>query len=70
MRYLTGAYAEAIDELTNLIKVKSDFPDVFYFRGLAYFSLTQFDKAIADYDVAIRIDPDNPFLFYLFHYQL
>ena len=38
-----------------------EFANAYYNRGTAYLSRGEHDKAIADYDEAIRLDPQHPF---------
>ena len=54
-----GAYDEAIDDLTEAIRLTPKDADAFVMRGLAWQNLGDFQKAIADYDRAIRNDPES-----------
>ncbi|MDD5530217.1 MAG: tetratricopeptide repeat protein [bacterium] len=55
--YITGNYGKAIELLTGIIKINSNFAEIFYNRGFAYAKKEEPDKAIQDYDKAISIDP-------------
>ena len=39
------------------IELDSQYAIAYYNRGIAYYSLGQYELAIADYDEAIRLDP-------------
>ena len=51
-------YKEAITHYTKAIELKSDFPEAYSNRGLAYNRKGDFDHAIKDYNMAIKIDPN------------
>jgi tetratricopeptide (TPR) repeat protein len=59
-------YDMAIERYTNVISIDPNYADAYYKRGNAYSrrgnaysSKEDFDKAIADYNQAIRIKPDD-----------
>jgi len=52
-----GEFHKAVDELTEALKLKPDFPLALNARGFAYFRLRDYKRAIADLDEAIRLDP-------------
>ena len=57
-----GKFDEAIQDLNKAIE---QFPPVAsararHFRGLAYFKLKDYDKAMSDLNDAVRLDPNNP----------
>lgn len=56
-----GDYKKAIETYTYLIShVSSDkLVDLYQNRGLAYWHDKQYDKAISDYDKALKLNPDN-----------
>lgn len=56
--FAEGELLKAIEDFTGLIKQRSDWPEVFYKRGQAYSMLDQPDRAIADFDAAIRLSPE------------
>ena len=54
--------AEIEDAITNLskaIELNSGYVDAYYIRGFLYVLEEDYDKAIADFDRAIELDPDN-----------
>jgi tetratricopeptide (TPR) repeat protein len=58
-KYKNGKYHEAIELLDEAISLKSD-NGLFYFnRGCAYEGLKQYDKAILNFTVAIRLIPNH-----------
>jgi tetratricopeptide (TPR) repeat protein len=53
-------FKEAIEYLTNCIRLKPDAANAYYNRGTAYAKgLGQYHRAIQDYNEAIRLKPDN-----------
>jgi tetratricopeptide (TPR) repeat protein len=52
-------YDEEIRFNTEAIRLKPDYADAFYNRGLARHKKGDVDGALADYDEAIRIQPDD-----------
>ena len=51
-------YDAKIADYSEAIRLKPDYADAYYNRGLAYYHKGQYDRAIADYDEAIRLKPD------------
>ena len=49
----------ALADFNQAIRLKPDYADAFYNRGLARHNKGDLDGAIADYDVAIRLQPDD-----------
>ena len=61
-RYLEEQnYEEAIKCYTKIIEIDPNFKEAYNNRGLAYYNLKDYDKAIDDYAKAIEIDVDNNF---------
>ncbi|WML33915.1 tetratricopeptide repeat protein [Clostridium sp. OS1-26] len=74
-----GHYREAIESLSEAIKVQED-SDAYFFRGIAYCNLAieiansskgsmeevadLYENAIDDYDEAIELDPNNVILYF------
>lgn|GEM_PF-1033190 len=59
-RYLSEErYEEAVEILTNAIKVEPKNVQAYVERGAAYIALEQKDEAIEDYIRAIELDPDQ-----------
>lgn len=54
---LEGRYEADVRELDQAISIHAVNPLSFYNRGYARFALKQYDKAITDYDTAIRLEP-------------
>ncbi|MCX5815905.1 MAG: tetratricopeptide repeat protein [Proteobacteria bacterium] len=62
-----GKYSDpkkAIDYLNKTIRLKPDYADAYYNRGVAYTKLGQYQQAIKDYDEAIRLKPDYADAYY------
>jgi tetratricopeptide (TPR) repeat protein len=49
---------KAIEYLNNAIKLQPDLTGVYGMRGIAYYSLGQYQRAIEDYNEHIRLNPD------------
>jgi len=49
---------KAIEYLDMAIRLKSDYAEAYYCRGIAYFCLQQYQQAIKDLDKAIHLKPD------------
>lgn len=54
---LSGDYASAITSYDLAIQLASSNPEVYYNRGVAYFSIGDRDHAIKDFNHAIAINP-------------
>lgn len=56
-----GDYKEAIESYTYAMSIATPdkLVDLYQNRGLAYLHDKQYDKAIADYDKALKLNPDN-----------
>ncbi len=54
----------AIVYLNNAIKEKPDYIEAYVSRGLAYFSLGQYQRAVEDYSKVIGLKPDNAYACY------
>ena len=53
-----GQYPEAIEDLTEAIKLKSDYAEAYYFRGLTYISQGKLDQAINDFTEVTKLKSD------------
>lgn len=53
--YLQDKYEEAVRKYDSVLKLKEDFPEALYNRGLAYQQLRKHDKAIEDFSRSIEI---------------
>ena len=51
-----GRYQEAIEPLTEALKLDPSLSLAFNARGFAYFRLKQYPQALADFDQAIRLN--------------
>lgn len=49
---------KALDDCNRSLTLKSDDPHAFDSRGFVYLKGGQFAQAIADYDAALRLDPN------------
>ncbi len=52
-----GRYAEAVQELTQAIRLDPKLAQAYNARGYAHLMLKQYGAAIADFDEAIRLQP-------------
>ena len=52
-------YENAVRHYTEALKLKPDFAEVYYNRGVAYGEKGEFDNAIRDYDRAIELKPKD-----------
>ena len=56
---LLGDYKPAIKYYSAAAKLAPTVPDIYQNRALSYLHDKQYDKAVADYDTALKLDPDN-----------
>ncbi len=57
--YNQGQFDQAIQALTESIKLNADRADSYYWRGLALLAIKQNDRALTDLNEAIRLAPDS-----------
>ena len=53
-----GQLEQALADCNDALSLENN-SDALDSRGLVYLKLGDYDRAIADYDAAIKIDPDN-----------
>lgn len=53
-------YRKAVGYLTKCVEIHPTYKDAFLNRGIAYFHLKEFDKAIADFRFVTQIAPGEP----------
>ena len=58
-------YQGAIADYNQAIKLKPDYAEVYYNRGLAKFQSGDNQGAIADFNQAIKLNPDDAKAYYL-----
>ncbi len=58
--YQSGRFDEARTMFTDLINSNSRSAEVYYWRGVTYNSLSQPEKALADFNQAISMNSNNP----------
>lgn len=52
-----GEYATAIKKLDEAIKLNTEYADVYFYRGTAKLNTFNFDESIADFDLALALEP-------------
>ncbi len=52
-------FEEALWWLNRAIELDSLYAEAYFYRGLAHFELRQYTRALADFRVSIRLDPDK-----------
>ena len=57
--YNQGQFDQAIEALTESIKLNGDRADSYYWRGLALLAIKQNDRALTDLNHAIKLAPDS-----------
>ena len=63
-KYALGRYEEAIQDMTEAINFSPDYlSEAFYCRGLYYQSAYAWEKAISDYDAALKRGYSDPGIF-------
>ncbi|MBI4471153.1 MAG: HEAT repeat domain-containing protein [Acidobacteria bacterium] len=50
-------YAQALKEYQNALKLRDDHPLAYYFLGVTYAQLGQFEAALGSFDQTLKIDP-------------
>lgn len=56
---MQGRFDEAIDAFTQVIELKTDYPNAYYNRAELYFEKEQFARAVTDYSQAIELSPSD-----------
>lgn len=51
-------FTESINYFDEAIKIRPDFAETWYWKGLALYNLEDFEKALFCYDRSIELDPD------------
>lgn len=51
-------YQKAVDEISEAIKLESQFATAYYYRSLAYMNMEEYEKAISDIDKVIVLAPE------------
>ncbi len=64
VKYVLDDYAGAIKDYTAAIRIKPDYADAYYNRGVAKAQLGQYAAAISDYYFAILLRPDDAEAYY------
>ena len=57
IKFVSHRYEESVQDFTKAIKIKSDYVDAYFNRGIAYEQLGMIDKAVKDYGRVINIKP-------------
>jgi tetratricopeptide (TPR) repeat protein len=57
---LNEKWAQAITLLNQAIELGGDYPSFYLYRGNSYYGLQKYDQALADYQCANELTPDNP----------
>ncbi|MDR3171247.1 MAG: tetratricopeptide repeat protein [Treponema sp.] len=57
--YEAGEYREAIVDFNRVMEITKDDIDTLYYRSCSHYYLNNYDKAIADLSVLIRLKPNN-----------
>jgi tetratricopeptide (TPR) repeat protein len=57
--YYKGAFREAIEMLSNYIKLSPVSADAYVYRGMAYYMDKQYEKAKTDFEKVLQIDSSN-----------
>lgn len=55
---LTGASFSAVEDCTEAIRLRPKYAEAYYNRGRGYLGRREFDRAIADFSEAARLDPN------------
>lgn len=62
--FFAEQFEDAIPDYTEAIRLKPDFAEAYYVRGLCYRRLKRNEKAIADFTKALEFEPDYAFAYY------
>jgi len=58
--YYEGKYDDAIKEFDQAIQMNPNFIDAYYFRGNSYSAKGDMTRAIANWEVVLRLNPNHP----------
>ncbi len=53
-------FSDALEEIEKALRQNINDATLLYLRGMAQLNLKNYDKAMADFSAAMRIDPENP----------
>ncbi|MFA6210909.1 MAG: protein kinase [Candidatus Obscuribacterales bacterium] len=60
-----GRYDQAVQKLSEAIKLKPDYVDFYLFRGSCNRYLHKYDLALADFQTALKMQPKNEYALYM-----
>jgi serine/threonine protein kinase/Tfp pilus assembly protein PilF len=60
-----GRYDQAVQKLSEAIKLKPDYVDFYLFRGSCNRYLHKYDLALADFQTALKLQPKNEYALYM-----
>lgn len=60
-----GRYDQAVQKLSEAIKLKPDYVDFYLFRGSCNRYLHKYDLALADFQTALKMKPKNEYALYM-----
>ena len=58
-------YDQAVEKLSQAIKLKADYADFYLIRGSCYRYLHKYDLALADFETALKLQPKNQYAEYM-----
>lgn len=60
-----GRYEQAVDKLSQAIKIMPNYTDFYLFRGSCYRYLHKYDLALIDFQTALQQQPSNEYAQYM-----
>ncbi|MBD2449349.1 tetratricopeptide repeat protein [Nostoc sp. FACHB-152] len=64
LRIQLGQFKQVIEEMNQLIATEKSFFPAYLARGIAYYNLGQYENAIRDFILSLKIFPDQPEAYY------
>ena len=57
-----GMLGKALEEYEKALKLKPDFANGYYNRGVLYYEIGRYEKAREEWEKVLKIDPNNRFV--------